>query len=457
VKPLAGLLLLALATPASAATLEVGAGAPFGSIAAAIAAARDGDAVVVHAGVYREHVVVDRAIELRGEPGALIDGEGRGTVVLVAHGGAAVRGFAIRGTGESLLDEDAGVKLRDAPGGCVEGNRIEDALFGVLVRTCAGVRVAGNFVRGKDLEIPRRADGIRLQDAAGSEVDDNVVEDARDLAIWNSNGCSARRNTVRRCRYGLHFMYCDDDVFEDNVFEGNQTGGAIMYSRRLTLRRNRFAGSRGPAAHGLLLKDADDVIAEGNWFVDNTRGLFIEETTTSRHAFCKIRENVIGGNEIGIALQPSAARIVFSGNVLVANRVQVEALGWAKADQNAWSADGRGNYWSDYVGFDADGDGIGDTPQRVEQFFERLTDRWPAVGLLRMGPAAEALEAAARAFPVVAPKPAATDEHPLMAPPATVGAPPAARSRPLLAGAGALAAIAAGLVLHRARQGGDAS
>ena len=127
---------------------------------------------------------------------------------------------------------------------------------------------------------------------------------------------------------------------------------------------------------------------------------------------------------------------MFTENAIVANQVQVEVLGTRLEDQNVWSLGGKGNYWSDYVGFDADGDGIGDVPYRLEQFFEVLADRWPAVGLLRMGPAAQALELAARAFPVVQPSPSVVDEHPLVRPPAGIArgsrrarATPGSRSR----------------------------
>jgi nitrous oxidase accessory protein len=444
----------AFAAPASAATLEVGAGAPFATIGAALRAAAPGDEVLVRPGTYAEHVVIDRAITLRASsPAAVLDAGGRGSAVTIVGVPAAVCGFTIRASGESLLDEDAGVKLERASGSVVEGNRIEDALFGILVRGGERLRIARNHVTGKDLPIPRRADGIRLQDASGSLVEENLVEGARDLAIWSSNGCTTRGNTVRRCRYGLHYMYCDDNVFEGNVFEENQTGGAIMYSRRLTLRRNRFAGSRGPSAHGLLVKSADDVLAEENWFVDNTRGLFFDQTTTSRRARCTVRRNVIGGNETGVCLEPSASRIVFSENAFIANRVQVEALGWAKAEQNEWSEGGRGNYWSDYVGFDADRDGIGDSEYRVDRFFESLAERWPAVGLLRFSPAVEALESAARAFPVAQPKPVLVDAHPLMRPPAALGAAPASEPRPSLVVGGGAAACAAALVLLKLRGG----
>jgi nitrous oxide reductase family maturation protein NosD len=440
-------LLLGLSAGARAATLEVGpGGARFRTIEAAVAAASAGDLVRVRAGLYRESVTIDRPLSLRTDEGAVIDGGGRGTVVLVTQGPSAVHGFTIRGSGDSYLYEDAGVKLKDAADCTVEDNRIEDVLFGVMARTSPRARILRNGVVGKDLPLPRRGDGIRVQDASGSIVEGNTLESTRDLAIWQSNRCVVRANRVRGGRYGLHFMYCDDNVFEDNVFEDNHTGGAIMYSRRLELRRNRFSGSRGPSAYGLLIKVGDDVLAEQNWFVDNSTGIFLEDTPSSLRAGCTIRNNVIGGNDTGVELQPSVARVLFQGNAFLANRRQVEVSGRVREDQNRWSKDGRGNYWSDYVGFDADGDGVGDTPYRLEQFFEDLTERWPGAGLLRMGPAAEALEMAARAFPIVRAQAALTDEHPLLEPPAVLGRPPKAGARPVLAGFG-LASIAGAFVV----------
>ena len=451
----AGLLVLLAPGLAHAARLEVGGGG-YPTIGAAVAAAADRDQIVVHAGVYHEHLVLSRPLALAGDPGAVVDGDESGTVIRVEQGPARIQGLTIRGSGTSLLGEDAAIRLEGAPGSTIEDNRIDDVLFGILVISSPHARVLGNQVRGKDIIIPRRGDGIRIYDSGHSLVEGNAVTRSRDFAIWESNDVTSRRNHVSRSRYGLHFMYCDDNLFEDNVFENNQVGAAITYSRRLTLRRNRFTGSRGPSAYGLLIKVGDDVLAEGNWFLDDSRGIFLEDSPSALRASVTIRRNVVAGNDVGVSFQSSVARVLFTENVFAANAVQAELLGRGKGE-NVWSAGGRGNYWSDYVGYDADGDGIGDSPFTVEQYFEHLVNRWPAVGLLRMSPAAEALEMGARAFPIVKPDPALVDEHPLMEPPPIAGAPAAPPARPGLV-LGGLAALGLSLAaLGRARRAGGAA
>jgi nitrous oxidase accessory protein len=444
---------LALApAPARAAMHRVGPDGQYPSIGSAVEAAERGDEIIVAAGVYHEHIVLDVPITLRGEPGAILDGDERDTVVRVKSGPSVIRGLTIRGSGDSLLGEDAAIRVDGAGGTVIEQNRISDALFGILAVASPRTTIANNHVVGNDLVIPRRGDGIRVFASDDSAVNGNTVDRSRDMSIWNSNRVVAYQNTVRDSRYGLHYMYSDDDVFEDNVFEHNQTGGAIMYSRRLTLRHNRFSGSRGPSAHGLLIKMGDDILIENNWFVDNTRGIFMLETPSALSANCIVRDNVIGGNERGITLEPSVSRALFTENAFIANDVQVEVLGVSQVDQNRWSQNGRGNYWSDYRGFDLDGNGTGDVPYRVEEFFEHLAERFPDLGMLRMSPAVHAMEMAARAFPIVKPRPALVDDYPLLRPNRLVMAGRSAQSsHPWLAIAGALILVGAAWLAVRAR------
>jgi len=92
--------------------------------------------------------------------------------------------------------------------------------------------------------------------------------------VWYSRGTLFEDNVVRRSRYGLHYMYSDDNRFRRNRFEDNQVGAAVMYSRGVELTENAFSFSNGIAAYGLLVKDADDVYVERNRFVGNATALF---------------------------------------------------------------------------------------------------------------------------------------------------------------------------------------
>ena len=184
--------------------------------------------------------------------------------------------------------------------------------------------------------------------------------------------------------------------------------------RRVVLVGNRIRQQReGVAAYGLLLKDIGDLVAEGNEITANRIGIYAESVGLGARSDAVFRGNVIAGNEVGLALQ-STARLTFTGNRIAENLADVRALGLSLAPGLQWSRDGRGNSWGQYRGFDADGDGVGDVPHRVEDAVDALVRRNPLIQALLYTPAHLAAEAAARMFPVFRRPPLLVDDRPLM-------------------------------------------
>jgi nitrous oxidase accessory protein NosD len=134
----------------AAAGAELTVGTPeYPTIASAVAAAGDGDTVVVPAGVHREHVTIDRGLRLVGRPGAVVDGDGEGTVLRIAAPDVEVRGLTVRGSGTGYTTEDAGIRIERAPGARVVDTRIEDTLFGVFVVESDRCVVEGSTIVGR--------------------------------------------------------------------------------------------------------------------------------------------------------------------------------------------------------------------------------------------------------------------------------------------------------------------
>lgn len=441
---LAGLLAPLLA----GAVLAVTPDGPYRSIAAALAAASPGDTIEVRGGVHAGPLVVDRAVTLVGIDAPVLDGGGRGTVVTLAAPGAALRGFTVRASGVDLNAEDAGVAVQ-AANVVVADNQVEDVLNGISLANAPRSVIRGNSIRGKaDLPDPLRGDGLRLWYSSDVLVEGNQIEDSRDCVIWYSANLRLIGNTIENGRYGLHLMYDDGAEITGNVLRGNSVGAYLMYSRSVTLRGNLLAGSWGPSGFGLGLKDVDDLLLEENWLVDNRVGLWNDNSPSSLEATTRLQRNVVASNDIALTLQPSVQRNTFVDNLFRDNRQQVSVPGGGALRGNQWFEHGRGNYWSDYGGFDANGDGIGDVPYRAEALLAELMDRWPQLRLFQFGLVDNAIEFAARAFPTLRRAPRLIDEAPLMLPP-SVPPPPgqaAAEPRPALSVAAGLLALAGGLL-----------
>ncbi|MBI4227298.1 MAG: nitrous oxide reductase family maturation protein NosD [Candidatus Omnitrophica bacterium] len=407
----AAVIWIGLAGPASANTLVVGPGG-FTAVQEAVNQAAEGDTIVVRAGRYAGPLEVRARLTLVGDDGAILDGGGRGTVVTLAAPGIVMRGFTVRGSGDLLSAEDTGI-LASAPDIVIEGNHLEDVLFGISLRRADRGVVRGNGLRGKPLAVARRGDAIRVWSSDDVTMARNRVLGGRDVVFWYSKRLAIRGNEIRRGRYGLHFMYCDGAEVADNLVADNSVGIYLMYSAHLALRGNRMVGNRGPSGYGLGLKDMDGVRIEGNVLADNRVGVFLE------HASGAWVRNRIVANDTGIWLWPSSQRNRFEGNDLIDNGEQVTVQGELGDRGNAWA----GNFWSDYRGFDADGDGTGDIPYRALHLFERLASRYPALRWYATSPAARTIEFAARLFPVFAPRPNLVDRQPRMRPHPVAAAP----------------------------------
>ena len=396
--------LLGLGSSSEASSLTVGTGQSSTTLSEALAHAQDGDTLLVDGGVHPGRFTIDTSVALIGAHAPVLDGGETGTVVRITAPRVILKGFTIRGSGDILASGDAGV-LVAAPEAVIEGNRIEDVLFGVSFRRAPRSVLRRNVLMGKPLPVPRRGDLIHVWYSDQVLVEDNLLTDGRDAVLWFSKRLTVQRNTFQRARYGLHFMYCDDSVVQDNRFLENSVGVYLMYSTRLRLVRNQMLRGHGPSGYGLGLKDMEMAVIEDNVISDNRTGIFLEHSTG------RFTRNVIGYNDTGIRLMPSATGNTFAANSFVENGEQVTADGMSEHTRNLW----EGNYWSDYRGFDANGDGIGDVPYRSMRLFERLTDRYPPFRLYAGSPVAQAIDFAASLFPLFAPQPKFLDAHPRLA------------------------------------------
>lgn len=431
-------------------------GAPevLGPIGLAIAAASPGSTVEIGAGLYRERLRIDKPITLVGRGRPIIDAGGSGDIVEIVAPDVTLRGFEIRNTGIDLDKENVGVRVL-APRATIEDNRLDDILFGIDLREAPDSVIRGNSIGGKALDIARRGDGLRLWRSDRVLIEDNLIHSGRDAILWYSTGVTVRGNDCRNCRYGLHLMFSNEVTIEDNVLTGNSVGIYIMYSAGVEVRRNRMIRNRGPSGYGLGLKETDRFTVERNLFAENRVGVYIDGSPFSSAKPGEFLRNTIAFNDIGITFLPSARNNELTENNFVDNIEQVSVAGRGNLDANRFWKGDVGNFWSDYTGYDANADGVGDFVHESQTLFENLMDREPALRLFLFSPAQQAVEFVGRAVPAVRPEPKFVDEVPLMRPveiPELAAAAPPRRGG--LATAGLLLLIlGAGIVLFARSEG----
>ena len=365
------------------------------SLQSAIATARAGDTIRVHAGTYDGQITLDKPLTLEGIGKPVLRGTGHGSVVIVTADRCTIRGFIIERSGADLTAEDSGLLLKSNDN-VVEDNELREALYGIYLFNSQRNTIRRNAVYGRrDLELGGRGAGLHVWNSHDNTIEDNLITEARDgLYIQSGHRNTIRRNRVTHLRYGLHYMNSDDNQFDDNLFAHNVAGAAIMYSRRIAFRRNAFIHNRGFSSFGILFQECEEVVAENNFIIDNATGVFME--ALRRATF---RRNVIAENDTAMQMFSNSTGNLFTENNFVENISPLRLIG--KRADTRWQAEGRGNYWSDYEGYDLDGDGIGDVPHKIQNVFQYLEGIYPRLRLYLNSPAAQALATAEKTFPIV--------------------------------------------------------
>jgi nitrous oxidase accessory protein len=400
-----GLAAQAAQIPAPRREIVVDPRGPVATLTQAIAAARPGDRITVHAGVYREpEIIVDKPVTILGVDAPVFDGQGTHQVITVKADSVTIRGLVIRNVGASGTEDRAGIKVVERTGCDLEDNVLLDTYFGIYLSKSTDCTVRHNRFRGSGTTESLSGNAIHSWSSSRLVIEDNDIAGHRDGIYFEfTTGARVRHNRSRHnLRYGLHFMFSNDCEYSDNTFEENGAGVAVMYSGKVIMRGNRFALNQGPAAFGLLLKDITDSRIENNVFMGNSVGLHAEGTTRV----------VVLGNDF--QRNGWAARVMGDAvdNQFHFNRFLGNSFDVATNSAHA-STDFTSNYWDRYEGYDLNRDGYGDVPFAPVRLFALVVQQHPPAIILLQSFLTNLLDLAERAFPVLTP-PAMADSRPLM-------------------------------------------
>lgn len=371
------------------------------SVQQAVDKAEPGDTILLGPGEWLGPVVIDKAITLGSSGGTLV-GE-LGTTLTIRAPGVLIDGLTLRSSGDELTGPDACVWVGpEATGTVIVNSDITDCLFGIWLHEVRGVRVQDNHVVGRpDVRVPSKGNGIHLFDSEQLVVTGNTVVGARDgIYVSATDDSVISHNEVSDQRYGIHYMYSHDNVVEFNTANNNSGGIALMESRGLTIHANI---ARNNERQGILFRDVMTTTITDNIVENNGQGLFFFSSLDNT-----IRGNWIAGNQIGAKIWAGTERNVVEGNAFVSNAEQVFYI--AHEDQE-WGP----NYWSDHLGWDQDGDGLGDRPYRNDAFMAQLLHTYPQAVLLMNSPTLELLMQMQHKLPALHVA-TVTDAHPLMVP-----------------------------------------
>ena len=399
-----GVMLCALATlPARAATLRV---VPGESVQAAIDRAAPGDVVEIERGRYPGALTITKALTLRGLQRPTIDGELLANTISVRAQNVVIDGLIVANSGGDTLHQHAGVYLYPGSHHAVVRNcQFSYTLFGLWIEKADDVLIENNLITGKrDFASPKRGNGIQLYNTQRARIIGNDISFVRDaIYVDVSHDAVFRGNKLHHSRYGTHYMTSYRNVWEDNETWYNRGGLALMEVRDQVVRNNRAWGN---SDHGIMLRSIQDAVIENNVVAGNQRGFFIYDAE-----YLKLQGNAVIDNMVGIHLWAGSKNNQVERNDFIANREQIR---YVAARDMPWG-EKQGNYWSNYLGWDRNGDGVGDVRYEANDMVDRLSWRYPMMKLLLASPAVQTLRLVGQQFPLLR-APSVVDPNPRMQP-----------------------------------------
>ena len=353
---------------------EVGANKSIKTIKRAITLCKTGDTILVYKGLYREgNINIDKKIILIGKDFPVLDGQKKYEVVSINADGVIIQGFKVIRSGSGSLEDVAGIKVYDRMNILIQNNILEDNSFGIYIQNCKNCIVKNNNIKSFSKEEQKIGNGIQCWKSDSIQVIANSVSGHRDGIYFEfvTNSIVWRNLSTNNIRYGLHFMFSNDDAYICNIFKNNGAGVAVMFSKRAKMFNNQFEENWGDAAYGLLLKEISDSYIVGNKFFKNTSGIHMEGTNR-----ILVKKNIFESNGWAMNIQASCMDNEIVNNNYLKNTFDISTNG--SLVLNTFN----NNYWDKYEGYDLDKNGIGDVPYHPLSLFAVLTEKTPSTMLL---------------------------------------------------------------------------
>lgn len=369
--------------------------------------ASNGDTILVGPGHYHEkNIVIDKAIVLKGLQCPILDGDAKYEIISVKSNQVTIDGFKLQHSRKGTLDDPAAIKIYGTRDVSVINNILEDNFFGIYTQSGTHCTIKNNRLRSYAVAEQEIGNGIHCWRCDSMLIIGNTITGHRDGIYFEfvTNSVIWRNVSSANLRYGLHFMFSNNDAYISNIFRNNGAGVSVMFTHGVKMFNNLFEENWGDGCYGMLLKEISDSYVEGNRFVRNTSGIFMEGASR-----LVMEHNLFEGNGWALKIQANCMDVNVQLNNFIRNTFDVGSNGTLML--NFFSR----NYWDKYEGYDLNKDHIGDIPYRPVSMFSMVLEKMPTAMMLFRSFMVTLLDKTEKIIPSITPE-NLKDDSPLMKP-----------------------------------------
>jgi parallel beta-helix repeat protein len=308
-----------------------------------------------------------------------------GGIDLYNHTGGSFSGNTIDGKAIVILED--------------ESNQVVDGAGQALLYNCKEITVRNIPDVGLDVAVGFFGTGnSKIENCRGNIVlensNDNVLtqNQANSIKLWQSHQNQIFQNTLSSSsEYGIRLEFSTYNVVESNtvsaannvgissVSEANSILRNMVFNSKIGIELSYYKGTIGTPGPSPKWCSTNNIVS-GNNITKCSIGISLDGADENEVFANDIEANA----EVGVKIFLADGNAFYHNNFVEnAQDVFEEHTYFERGNgryttyfsaNNTWDNNKEGNFWSNYTGTDANGDGIGDTPYQV---FENHQDNYP--------------------------------------------------------------------------------
>jgi len=195
------------------------------------------------------------------------------------------------------------------------------------------------------------ADNVSVTSFTIQKSGSNLYDSA--INISRSNNVVIGYNKIIKSINGISLYSSNNNTIIGNMISSNSFSGVSFYSSNDNLVYGNNISNNYYS--GIFFFSSSQNVISGNNVSLTSYGIYFQYSSGNLAS-----SNTISLNDYGIYLTISSNNTIYHNNFNNTNQASLTD------SANIWSYINEGNYWTDYIGQDANGDGIGDNPYIID-------------------------------------------------------------------------------------------